>query len=188
MMEIRVASGIELRAVEGKNTLVGYAAKFNSDSKPIFGEFIENIAPGAFKRTLAEAKIDVRALFNHSKDMPLGRLGASTLRLYEDETGLRYEIDLPDSTCGRDVKALVEHGDVYGSSFAFRCQKDSWAYPTERGKMAYRTLLDVDLHDVSPVTDPAYEDTSVAVRAYQESTPIDWRATYTMRLDALSRV
>ncbi len=187
-LEIRIAAGIELRATDGKNTLFGYAAKYNRDSKPICGEFIERIAPGAFDRTLKEGTIDVRALFNHSMDYPLGRLGAKTLRLYTDDTGLRYEIDLADTTCGRDVRAYVEHGDVYGSSFKFRCQQDAWVYPTERGGMAQRTLLDCDLYDVSPVTDPAYEDTSVAIRSYTTNQPLDWTDTYARRIAALSRL
>ncbi len=182
--EIRVSSGVELREVEGKPVLAGYAAKYGTDSKPIYGEFVETIAPDAFKRTVAEALIDVRALFNHSKDMLLGRLGSKTLRLFNDATGLRFELDVPDTTLGRDTLELVKRGDIYGMSFAFRCVKDAWQYPTTRGDMAKRTLLDCDVYDVSPVTDPAYEDTSIAVRSYTDNQPVDWADTYRLRVQA----
>ncbi len=182
--EIRVGTGIELREADGKPVLTGYAAKYGTDSKPIWDEFIETIAPDAFKRTVTEALIDVRALFNHSKNMLLGRLGSKTLRLYNDETGLRFELDVPDTTLGRDTLELVKRGDIYGMSFAFRTVKDAWVYPATRGGMAKRTLIDVDVYDVSPVTDPAYEDTSVAVRSYTDNTPLDWTDTYRLRVQA----
>ncbi len=184
MNEIRVAQGIELREVEGKPVLTGYAAKYGTDSKPIFGEFVETIAPDAFKRTVAEAVIDVRALFNHSKDALLGRRGSGTLRLFNDATGLRFELDVPDTTLGRDTLELVRRNDIYGMSFAFRTVKDAWVYPAARTDMARRTLLDVDLYDVSPVTDPAYEDTSIAVRSYADNQPVDWTDTYRLRARA----
>ena len=56
----------------------------------------------------------MRALFNHERGALLGRTCSGTLRLSEDGTGLRYEIDLPDTTVGRDVAALLERGDLTG--------------------------------------------------------------------------
>src|SRR5688572_16918348 len=67
----------------------------------------------------AKGTHDARALFNHDPNMLLGRAGAGTLRLSTDARGLRYEIDIPDTTVGRDVATSIARGDLAGSSFAF---------------------------------------------------------------------
>ena len=79
---------------------------------------MERINRGAFTEALAQAP-DVVALFNHDTSLVVGRSTAGTLRLSEDETGLRYEIDVADTTTGRDLLTSVRRGDVNGSSFAF---------------------------------------------------------------------
>lgn len=162
---VNAAGGMRLErreGVAGPGTLVGYAAIFESRSSPIGGRFIETIARGAFRTTLA-AGPDVRALWNHDPSRILGRTKAGTLRLAADERGLRYEIDLPDTQAGRDAALSVERGDVSQSSFAFRTISDSWRTV---GKGEERTLLEVDINDgdVSPVTYPAYPSTEVALR------------------------
>jgi HK97 family phage prohead protease len=164
--EVRTVAKLELRS-DGSPGLRGYAAKFNTRSKPIYGMFTEEIAPGAFKRTLSEGEINVRALYNHKADFLLGSTRGGTVRLSEDETGLAVDLDLPDTQLGRDVQALVTRGDLYGMSFAFNAREDKWVFAQERGQLDHRTLTDVDLYDVSVVTDPAYEDTEVAVRSYK---------------------
>jgi uncharacterized protein len=153
---------VELR-VEGEGTsrkLAGYAAIFNSFSEDL-GGFREIIRPGTFSRALAN-NADVRALVDHDSTLILGRTKSGTLRLREDERGLRYEIDLPNTRVGNDIAESVKRGDVSGSSFAFRAVKDSWR--TENGSDV-RELHDVDLFDVGPVTYPAYVATEASLRA-----------------------
>jgi hypothetical protein len=125
------------------------------------GGFVEQIAAGTFAKTLQEQ--DIRALFNHDEDHVLGRLKAGTLRLAEDADGLAYEIDMPDTTVGRDLAVSLERGDISGSSFGFRMIKDEWEQP-ETG-VPIRTLREVSLRDVGPVTFPAYSDASSALRS-----------------------
>jgi hypothetical protein len=72
------------------------------------------------------------------------------------------EIDIPDTTIGRDLVVNVDRGDIKGASFGFRTISDDWK--TLNGK-AHRTLIEAQLRDVSPVTFPAYPDTSVAMRS-----------------------
>ena len=124
---------------------------------------IETIAPGAFARALRD-KQDVRALFNHDSGNLLGRISSGTLRLQEDQTGLRYEIDLPDTTLARDVRTLVERGDLSGSSFAFRVKAETWRKDDNNPNCYRREINDVDLIDVGPVTFPAYAGTQAAMR------------------------
>ena len=139
-------------------SLEGYAAVFNKATE-IMG-FREIVKPGAFALSLKTA--DVRALVNHDGNMILGRSKAGTLRLAEDENGLKVSIDPPDTTTGRDIMESVKRGDIDGMSFAFRTIKDSWH--KEDGQDV-RELEEVELHDVSVVTYPAYADTSIAVRS-----------------------
>lgn len=164
-----MAGRVELRkSADGAGMIVGYAALFNQET--VIGSyygFREVIAPGAFADAIAND--DVRGLFNHDSNIVLGRNTAKTMRLEEDKTGLRYEIDLPDTQWGRDVKTSIERGDVSGSSFAFSIESDeddNWDYtPVKEGKLPLRTIKKVSLYDVSPVTYPAYEGTTVSARS-----------------------
>jgi HK97 family phage prohead protease len=143
-------------------TLDGYAAVFRQET--VIGDYFrETIEPGAFASAIKGA--DVRGLFNHDPNHVLGRTASKTMQLIEDETGLRYVIKPPDTTLGRDVMALVERGDITGSSFGFTVKRDSWTRPSKPGELPLRTIHEVDwLRDVGPVTFPAYEETSVSAR------------------------
>jgi HK97 family phage prohead protease len=151
---------VEFRAADdgAGQKAVGYAAIFNTET-PIGSWFREKIAPGAFANAIKSD--DVRALFNHDSNLVLGRNKAGTLRLEEDDKGLRYEIDLPDTQVGRDVAVSLDRGDVDGSSFAFRATREEW---DETGEIPLRTVLEAELYDVGPVTYPAYEDSEASVR------------------------
>lgn len=156
--EVRLAA-IEYRADPDSPKFEGYAALFNTQTE-IFKDFFEVVAPGAFARALKE-KQDVRALVDHDPSKILGRTTAGTLQLREDKTGLRSTILPPNTQLGRDTKTSLERGDISQMSFAFRVVKQEWE---DKGEITVRTLLDVDLFDVSIVTYPAYPDTTVAVR------------------------
>lgn len=164
-LERRAVTTAELRAEPGERPkIVGYAAVFNQLSEDL-GGFVEVIRPGAFKRALAEGA-DVRALWNHDPNHVLGRTTAGTLRLVEDDYGLRFEADPPDTQWARDLLESIRRGDVTGTSFAFRAREDRWG--TQDGQ-PLRELHDVDLFDVGPVTFPAYRTTTVAVRAREQA-------------------
>jgi HK97 family phage prohead protease len=167
-IERRSFSGkIELRAPKrgskSPGTLVGYAARFDSLSEDL-GGFVETIAPGAFSRALKGS--DVRALRNHQPDTLLGRTSTGTLVLEEDSQGLRMEIELPDTSAGRDTKELIQRGDLSGASFSFSNTSDEWDF---KANPPLRTLRSMDLHDVGPVTFPAYAETSVAIRSLNQN-------------------
>lgn len=153
----------ELRKDAGRRTVAGYASVFNVETD-IAGEFVEKVAPGAFRASIDRQ--DIRALYSHDPARILGRKSRGTLRLDEDERGLRVEIDLPDTTDGRDVEALIARGDLDGMSFGFRTNMDLWDMT---GDVPVRTLMDVELFEVSVVGDPAYPDTSVALRSLEKA-------------------
>jgi len=156
-------------AGSGRLVATGYAARFETLSQNL-GGFVEQIAPKSFNKTIKEA--DVRALYNHEPDMLLGRTSSGTLRLAVDSDGLTYEIDLPDTTVGRDLAVLLERGDITGSSFGFRVIADEWSETPDGFPL--RTLKEVALRDVGPVTFPAYVESSSALRSLAEARSLDY--------------
>ena len=143
--------------------IVGYAAKFNSLSHDL-GGFREKIEPGAFSRALSEGQ-DVRALVDHDPGKIIGRSTSGTLRMLEDDHGLRVEIDPANTTAGRDIMESITRGDVTGMSFGFTVKDEDWQIVDGEN---IRTLRDMDLFDVSVVTFPAYASTEVALRSLSE--------------------
>jgi HK97 family phage prohead protease len=162
-VEFRSFTG-ELRAEGDGMTFSGYAAVFNSPSEPL--PFIERIAPGAFSKTLRDRKRDVRLFVNHDSNLVLASRNSGTLRLSEDERGLRVEADLPNTTAGRDIAELMRTGVVDKMSFGFQVDRrgDKW---NEDG--TERVLTSVKLYETSIVTGfPAYESTMATVRSLEK--------------------
>lgn len=155
----------ELRAPEkDSRTVEGYAAVFNSDSEIMWGSWVERIAPGAFSEVL---KDDAVALFNHDPNLILARNGVN-MTVTEDERGLKYRFDAPNTTAGNDLLENLRNGNIKQSSFAFTVKEETWNDSKDRSKPSIRTINKVErLYDVSPVTYPAYPDTTVAQRSFQ---------------------
>lgn len=167
-IERRFFPATELRAItdeKGLRKIVGYAAVFNALSDDL-GGFREKIDPGAFAKTIVAD--DIRALKNHNSDYVLGRNTKKTLILSEDQRGLKIEIIPPDAQWARDLMVSIDRGDIDQMSFGFRTIAHRWE---GEGNDEIRTLMEVKLFDVSPVTFPAYPDTEVALRSLE-----DWKA------------
>jgi uncharacterized protein len=167
----RSAPVIETRA-DGKKVLSGYASVFYRAEDPgtefkLWGDVYERIMPTAFDRALKDGD-DVRAVFNHSVMVVLGRTKSATCRLTVDARGLRYEVDLPDTQAARDLAELIARGDIDGSSFAFLPDDEGGVLWREEATRDVREVHSVRLYDVGPVTFPAYESTSCQVRARSE--------------------
>jgi HK97 family phage prohead protease len=140
----------------------GYAALFGVESREMgFGR--EVIEPGAFTKTLQES--DVVAYWNHDSNKPMARMSQGALELREDRKGLFASITPDDTTWSVDAVKSVRAGTVKHFSFGFRTIRDSWS--TADDGVALRSLVEVSLFDVSPVADPAYLETSAAVRSYE---------------------
>lgn len=156
---------MEVRSEEGKpTTLRGYAAVFDSLSVPLYG-FREKIQKGAFAESLS--KNNVKALWNHNSDFPLGSTNGGTLKLEEDERGLLFELELPDNSWGKDAAIAIQRKDVDGVSFGFSVKKDCWDHSNPNSPI--RTLEDVDLIEISPTPFPAYPATNVSARSIAEA-------------------
>lgn len=165
---------IELRADEGKpKRITGYGARYYDGTEATeyvlwddtYGKAVERIMPGTFDRAVRED--DVRGMYNHSQI--LARTKSGTMRLSLDERGLLYDIDVPNTTVGRDVTTSIERGDVDGSSFAFTIPSggQEWRVTTDADGKEYsiREISEVILYDTGPVDFPAYESTTAGLRA-----------------------
>ena len=164
--EVRTFSLTEIRAIDGdKQVIEGHAAVFGVKSHDL--GFREIIQPGAFSDAVMSD--DVRFLINH-RGLPIARTKSGTLRLTEDVKGLafRAELDPKDPDVQRLVPK-VRRGDLSEMSFAFgvrdRANDEKWY--RENGEMV-RSLLKVQLFDVSAVSFPAYPSTDLNARSYFE--------------------
>lgn len=165
--ELRILSkkGLELRTLAndsgGTDTVIaGTAIPYGSSSEEMWG-FREIIAPGAFAHALSG---DIRCLWNHDTGKPLGRTSSNTLTLTDTKDGLQYECKLPNNSWGIDAREAISRGDVTGTSFGFRVREDDWVYVENQ---LIRTILEAELFEVSPVTFPAYPESSVEARSQE---------------------
>ena len=173
-LEQRAFTLTEIRAIDnaGIPVIEGYAAVFNQTSDDM-GGWVETIEPGFFSEVLTD---DVRSLWNHDPRFVLGRTKNETLSLAEDGTGLKISVTPPSTQWAKDAVISVQRGDVDQMSFMFRVKPggDDWSYRSDG--VIVRTLKKGgcnNLYDVSPVTFPAYPQTSASVRsafeAFQET-------------------
>lgn len=151
--------------------LRGYASVFNEWTTLYSGKYLtvrEKINQGAFSNAIKE-KQDVPLLFNHDRNFVLGRTSSGTLSLKEDSKGLAVSSELLDTPTVRDyVISPAKRGDINGMSFAFRPRRGGFLL-TIREDDAHTIyeyeMKDVDLYDVSIVTQPQYKGTSVSIRS-----------------------
>jgi HK97 family phage prohead protease len=169
--EIRSIPVTELRVAtreDGSKVVSGYAILYNSQSVDL-GGFREIVAPGALTRTLKENP-DVLCLRDHDTKLLLGRTTAGTLTLDDQPTGLYFSCLLPNTSAANDLAESLSRGDISGCSFGFCAVNDTWSDDAQGNII--RTLLDVDLFEISIVSFPAYESTSVSLR----SAPVEIRS------------
>jgi len=185
-LEKRFLAGSELRANAADFAIEGVAASYNVTSRNL-GGFVEQIAPGAFARSLRE-KANVVCLFNHDASQILGRTTAGTLTLQDSAAGLRFRCQLDrNSQAHKDVFSAIQRQDIDSCSFSFVVPSggDDWSgsdVDESGARVQLRTLRDVDLLDVSPCTFPAYQQgTSVSARAFPDYAARGWNAEATFR-------
>lgn len=164
-----------------KRTISG-SIKYDSESHVMqdwYGdEFVEVIAPGAFAEFMREN--NTVSLWCHRTDQILGNTRPGTLRLFDDQTELRFELDLPNSSWGNDAHESISRGDVDGVSFGFnvRTNGDRWSKIERDGKTLYkRTVLIATLPEISMTPFAAYPENEVSVRSLEEFKAEEQRAS-----------
>lgn len=175
-------SEFKTREAEDGLHIEGYFAVFDTIYE-LWPGATESIAPGAFSQTLGN---DIRALIDHETRLVLGRNKAGTLTLKEDSHGLWGDILInPNDQDAMNLHERVKRRDVDQCSFGFNIVKEDTEI-REDGSVHW-TIREVDLHEVSVVTFPAYEETSVSARKkdfeqIQQRKLEQWKATTTKRL------
>lgn len=161
----RITMNAEVRAVatdDGTLKIAGYAATFNQEAENL--SFREQIAPGAFTRSLESAD-PIFLLVNHQSDqLPLASTQSGTLKLTQDKVGLRMEANLdPANPRAAELASALTRGDVNKMSFAFSINPGG-----ESRDGGVRTITDCTLYEVSVVNMPAYDSTQVGMRSTQD--------------------
>jgi len=167
-----VEGRVELRATQdgGAKMITGDAIVYERESVVLhdsrIGAFVEIIKRGA----LDNADVSrVVARTNHNDGILLGTSWAKTLRLRNSPSVLAYEVDIPNTSAGKDTEVYMERGDISGSSFAFVSDvtKDVWTDNRSQGIPSIREVHSIlTLYDVSPVTTPAYREATSALRSF----------------------
>jgi HK97 family phage prohead protease len=160
----------ETNEEDDQRTISG-SIKYNTESAEIrdfWGDsFVEEIAEGAFTESLKAR--DVVGLWSHDTSQVLGNTKSGTLRIENTKSELRFELDIPDTSVGNDAWALIKRGDVDGVSFGMKVTKNKWSSEERDGKKVYkRSILNAELHEISPVAFPAYPENEVSVRSFNE--------------------
>lgn len=162
-MERRLSPTLSLRAEGESEPRIAMFIPYDKPAR-IGDLFTEFVAPGAFKRTLAHRSSDVVALWNHDAALVLGRESNGTLTFRDGKEGLEAVVTLdPENSDHQKFHRMVQRRDVKSASFAFEVVEENWRN-LDDGTIE-RTLEEVKLYDVSPVTFPAYPDSESESRA-----------------------
>lgn len=158
----------ELRAGQGDSIgqIAGYALIFGTPSTNLpFIEVIENHALDGVDLS------KVLALYNHDFANVLGRVDSGTLKLNVDDHGLHFVLDIPDTTLGHDVYTNIKNGNLRGLSFRFTIANGGEAWKQINGQPTRVISKIATMREISLVSVPAYDDTSVEVtRSFKEFT------------------
>ena len=179
---------------DASRIICGYAIVWNAPSVVLcdnFGTFIETIDRHALTAEKLKT-FDIRALMEHNPERLLARwrAGTGTLKLTIDEHGLLYEFEAPHTADGDTCLELVRRGDIIGSSFAYLCDEDSVGGGRDPDGTPTRLVTDITyMEDVSIVSRPAYNQTSVTARDLVKRgyTPNDTRAAEMAKYIASAR-
>jgi hypothetical protein len=151
-----LGSQIEIRETPDEPTrITGRAVPYGELSEDM-GGWREVIVDGAF-----DIDRDIRSLWQHDPSRVLGRTVAGTMTLTADKRGIYPSIIPPDTQWAHDAMVSIRRGDVSGFSFGFYVAEDNWVVT---GREVVRQVLRGELLEVSPVTFPAYPQTTAQVR------------------------
>ena len=169
MEDMRIKRSFEItyrsKKDNNKKIIQGYAVVFDSWTDiSSWGEiWKECIRKGAFTQSLK--KNSILALYNHDFNNVLARKDVN-MKLVEDDKGLYFEIELPDTTQGNDLYELIDKGIVNQCSFSGYVRKNLWS--EDNGGNVLREILEIDLIEITITPIPAYEVTEAEVKRSRE--------------------
>lgn len=180
------APAIQFRAEgddDSRPIMFGHFSRFNewTEINSYFeGQFLERIAPGAYRKTFKERRNEIRVLLQHGRDPEIGdKPIAEIVELREEEEGAYHESRLLDGLPELIVSGL--RAGLYGQSFRMEIMREDWveepklsdANPTG---LPERTIKEIRLHEFGPVTFPAYKNTTAGVRSLTDEFVFEWLA------------
>lgn len=146
--------------------VAGYAIIWDTPSTNL--PFTEVIQSGALDGVDTSKTL---ALFNHDFANVLGRVDAGTLKLNADKKGLHFVLQIPDTTLGHDVYTQIKNGNLKGLSFRFTVAPNGEHWKNINGTATRVISKIATMREISIVSIPAYDDTSVEVtRSFKEFT------------------
>jgi HK97 family phage prohead protease len=166
-LEVRAAGDGEPARLAGHFAVFNTWTEINSAWE---GQFLERIAPGAFRKTLRENGDNIKLLLEHGQDPQVGQkpLGRFTT-LDEDETGARYEADLYDTPYVNQLLPALRDG-MYGASFRFRVMREDIVDSPEPSDynpkgLPERTIKEASVAEAGPVLWGAYPEATSQARS-----------------------
>lgn len=159
--DINIRFSIDNKVIRLMGTAIAYNSLSNNPIPGLPG-VRERILPGAFKQTVEDGS-NIFMFWNHDMKYVFGRTSRGTLRLKEDQNGVQFENDVPDAQWAKDLLPSIKRGDISNMSFSFNDNVDPVF--TKEGKEIVRNVRDAKLYEISIVTYPAYESTSVYMRS-----------------------
>jgi HK97 family phage prohead protease len=171
----------EFRSQGDKLVASGVAMRYGVKSTPIPGRkgqppvFREEFRPGALARTIQQA--DIRSHNEHFGPY-LARTANGTLRFTETRSEVAYELDLPDTTAGRDAAALLERGDIRGSSIGFQAIPKTVKWSVDEDGVALRSIGEARMSLCDLTVAPVYTDStaSLALRSLADERHMELRS------------
>lgn len=165
----------EFRSEGTKLVAAGVAMRYGDKSRKIMGRFHEEFRPGAFKKTLQESRV---AAHNEHLGPYLASNQNDTLRLTDSPSELAYEIELPDTTAGRDAAKMLERQDIRGVSVGFVPIPSSVTWSVTSDGASLRSISEAKLLRVDLTTQPYYQSTSaeIALRSFADERGLELRS------------
>lgn len=155
----------QFRMMPGKpRTVEGYAIVYNALSSERRGGVHVKLMPGSARFSKV-----VSATYHHQDDAVLGTTRNNSLRLYPDSQGVRIQLDLPDTTLGRDVAELVRRGDLQGASFTMLNPPDQDAYFTNEAGKKICNVRSFTANEICLTPTPAFEATIIEPKPGSET-------------------
>lgn len=149
---------------ENKQVFVeGMGIVYNSKTE-IYPGIFESILPGAFSESLSSFRT-VKSFINHKPSEILSTTRSEpALEILDGENFLEFSAPIPPTTYGKDLIINLERGNIKGASFSFSISENGDHYKKLPDGSLHRTIVEAEIYEVGPVTNPAYEQTEVNLR------------------------
>jgi hypothetical protein len=166
-----ITTNIETREAEEENDRVSGLGLVYERETELFPGFIEVIRKDAFKESVERKRErPIKSYFNHDPSKVLATTASEPPLIVKNrDEGIFYEAEIPDTTYGRDLKVNLARRNVEGSSFAFNISENGENVWEDENGIVHREILEGEIYELGPVTDPAYLQAEAGLKAAKEA-------------------